>query len=48
MYIAPSLYTPECTCLYICFSLNSNNISDEGARAVADGMKYCTSLKSLK
>ena len=32
----------------ICYSLSSNSISDEGARAVADGMKYCTSLKSLK
>ena len=33
-------------CMYICYSLSSNNISDEGARAVADGMKYCTSQQS--
>ena len=43
MYIA-SLF--ECMC--ICYSLNSNNISDEGARALADGMKDCTSLKTLE
>ena len=42
------------TCLYytrmyaICYSVYSNNISDEGARAVADGMKYCTSLQTLR
>ena len=32
----------------ICYSLMNNNISDEGARAVADGMKYCTSLETLE
>ena len=44
--LLPCLYIPECMC--ICYSLNSNSISDEGARAVADGMKYCTRLKSLQ
>ena len=43
MYIA-SLF--ECMC--ICYSLYSNSISGEGARAVADGMKYCTSLETLE
>ena len=42
----PYLYIPECMC--ICYSLGSNSISDEGARAVADSMKYCTSLKTLE
>ena len=32
----------------ICCSLSSNSSGDEGARAIADGMKYCTSLQSLK
>ena len=41
----PCLYIPECTC--VCYSLDGNSISDEGARAVADDMKYCTSLKTL-
>ena len=36
---------PECMCIY--YSLGSNNISDKGARAIADGMKYCTSLQTL-
>ena len=40
------VYVPECMC--ICYSLGDNSISDEGARAVADGMKYCTSLKTLE
>ena len=44
--LLPCLYIPECMC--ICYSLGSNSISDEGARAVADGMKYCTSLKTLE
>ena len=46
--LLPCLYIdlPECMC--ICYSLGSNSISDEGARAVADGMKYFTSLQSLQ
>ena len=39
---------PECRFMCICCSLSSNNISDEGARAIADGMKYCTSLERLE
>ena len=31
----------------ICCSLSVNGIGDEGARAIADGMKYCTSLETL-
>ena len=40
------LYNLKCMCIF--HSLSNNNISDEGARAVADGMKYCTSLQSLQ
>ena len=44
--LVPCLYIPKCMC--ICYSLGSINISVEGARAVADGMKYCTNLKTLE
>ena len=43
--LLPCLYKPECMC--ICYRLINNNISDEGVRAVADGMKYCISLQRL-
>ena len=35
-------------CMCTCYSLSNNSISVEGARAVADGMKYCTSLQTLQ
>ena len=44
--LLPCLYIPERMC--ICYSLGWNSISDEGARAVADSMKYCTSLETLE
>ena len=44
--LLPYLYIPEYMC--ICFSLSSNNIYDEGVRALTDGMKYCISLLTLQ
>ena len=32
----------------ISYSLSHNVISDEGARALVDGMKYCTSVHRLE
>ena len=44
--LLPGLYILEGMC--ICYSVGQNSIRDDGARAVADGMKYCTSLQSLQ
>ena len=45
MYVA-SLFVYLNVCGFFC-SLSGNNISGEGARAVAEGMKHFTSLQTL-